>query len=150
MKRFILRTLLLYTLLSIVISGCVIYFGIKDKRESRYPRKTLYVVNRTNDTISIQVFGVYTKAEKRALNSKPDQDTFYRGMSTLPYEYATGAVRQATAILIPHKRDCDIQFPQDFAIHIHKQEESISLSREEFFQRVKGKSSDNTWVLYID
>ena len=150
MKRFILRTLLIYILLSIVISGSVIYFGKKDIRENRYPRKTLYVVNRTNDTISIEVFGVYTKAEKRALNRKPDRYTFHRGMSTLPYEDATGAVKQAAAILIPHKRDCDIQFPQDFAIHIHKQEESITLSREQFFQQVKGKSSDNIWVLYVD
>ena len=151
MTRFILRTLLIYTILSVVITGSIIFFSKRESRERRYPRKTLYVVNMTNDTISVYLTGTYTRAEKRALDDKPDQYTFRENIETLPYEDAYGAVIQSIAMHIPYKRDHDILFPQDFTIHIEKQDESsISLSREQFFRLTKGKSSDNTWVLYVD
>lgn len=150
MKRYILRLLLIYTLISIALVGSIIFIEKREKRERNYPRKRLYVVNLTKDTISVHLTGSYTKAEKKELIDKPDRDTFPEDTITLPYLYHERAVRQAIDFYIPHKQHKDIAFPENFRLHIKHHFGDIMLTREQILELSKGNSSQNSWTLYID
>ena len=153
MKRFTLQILLLYTFISIIFVGGVIIISNNDRKENRYPRKNIYIVNLTGDTVSIHLTGSYTKAEKKLLTDKPDTYTFSDRVENLPYlhSYSTGiTTMQAIRFRIPHKCDKEINFPENFTVHIQNQYGEILLTRQQFFRLTKGKPSDNTWTLYLD
>jgi len=151
MKRFILWLLLVYTLVSAVFVGSIILIEKNLQRENNHPRKSLYIVNQTNDTISVCLSGSYTDTEKKKLKEKPDRYEYLPSDgATIPYSYSEGVKVYVIHFMMPYKRDKDIDFPEDFTVHIQNEQGKIELTRKQFFQFTKGKLSDNMWILYID
>lgn len=150
MKRFTLLILLIYTIVSVVFVGTIIIIEKNAQRENNHPRKNLYIINQTNDTISVWLSGSYTDSEKKKLKDKPDTYIFPEQVDKLPYFYSDGAKAYAMRIHLPFKCDKEINFPENFSIHIQNQYGEITLTREQFMQLTKGEISDNTWALYID
>ncbi|MDR2916334.1 MAG: leucine-rich repeat domain-containing protein [Tannerella sp.] len=149
MKRFILRLLLAYTIISIVVVAGVIAINKHDHNEHQIPRKTLYVVNMTGDSITVSISGAYTKEEKRKMDDKPDDYVFMEQEQPLPYHYEEGVERQAAAFYIPHKHDKKIEFPDDFVLHIKSAKRNITLNKEQVTGRINGRYDQNWWVIYV-
>lgn len=149
MKRFILRLLLIYTLISIIMIVCAILILNHDPNESCYPHKMLYVVNMTGDSISVSISGAYTKEEQRAMGDKPDEYIFPEQAQTLPYHRYNGSLGQAASFYIPHKHNTDIEFPVDFKIHIRSPKNEVTFNRNQFEYYAGRKYDWNWWVIYI-
>ena len=150
MKRFILRLLLAYTLISIVVVSGVIIIEKHDRRESRMPRKTLYVVNRTGDSITVSISGAYTQEEKRKMGDKPDEYIFREQAQTLPYHHHDGVERQAVRFHIPHKYNKEIEFPDDFTLRIKSAKREIILNKEQLEYRINKRYDQNWWAIYVE
>ncbi len=150
MTRFVIRLVLIYAILSVIgVGGCIFWIK-KTDRDNAIPRKELFVVNLSNDTIYIYLSGNYTKQEKRLLKDKPDRDILTSSSEeTLPYSSMDGTIHRAACFYIPHKKGKDIRLPDNFEIHIRCSRGSITLNRKQFFEITHGRTSDDSWTLYV-
>jgi len=155
MKGFILNTILIYTLLSSILVAGIVTFDKYKREENNTPRKKLYVVNQTDDSISVYLTGKYTKYEKWKMKDRPDSytlpsDTFTLPLDTSPYIYRNEVVKcQVAEYEIPHKYNKEIPFPSDMLIHIKHKHNEIIIDKNELYRLSGGEASDNAWTLYI-
>lgn len=150
MKRFILCLLLTYTLISVTMIVSIILISDHERRESHYPRKMLYVVNMTGDSISVSISGAYTKEEQRVMGDKPDGYVFTESTQMLPYHWIEGEERQAAGFHLPHKCNTEIEFPNDFVLYIKSAKREITLNKEQFTDQINGRYDRNWWVIYVE
>lgn len=150
MIRFILNLLLVYVLISVIMIISVILISKRDRCESSCPRKMLYVVNMTDDSISVSISGAYTEEEQRMMGDKPDEYIFTEDTQTLPYHWIDGEERQAAGFRIPHKYNTEIEFPNNFMLHIKSAKREITLNKNDFENYINHRFDQNWWAVYVE
>ena len=147
MKNFILWLLPIYAILSIAIVATLIITSENEKRERRFPRKQLYVVNLSNDSIAVSISGSYDKYEKKEMKDKPDTYTISGDTIVMPYNWYEEQIRQAATFRLPHKHNKKIKFPRDFRIHVKSPQREFDLDRSAIYGG--DDTEKNWWVVYI-
>ncbi len=149
MKRFVLNLFWIYTLITVIVVSTLIYIGKEQQRESDLPRKSLYVVNLTTDTLSVYITGNYTKAEKRAMTDKPDTDDISARSTETPHRWEENIENRASFFRIAHKSGMNIGFPENFELHIEGRKHEVTIDREQFYELIGNDLQRSWWIVYI-
>ena len=149
MKKFVIRLFLIYTLLSVILVGTLMFLFHMQETSEPVPRKEIYIVNLTDDTIQVHLSGSYQDKEYRLLKDKPDRKEFSFEKSTLPFPFSDQMTGKATRYPVPYRTGTDIGFPDNFALRIEHDGGNTVIDREQFYNLVHGTSRDNSWTLYI-
>ncbi len=149
MTRFVTRLMIVYTLVTIVLVSGIVFYEKHQQSERRHPRKSLYVVNLTADTLSVYITGNYTKAEKRTMTDKPDEDDISARSTATPYSWHDHIENRASSFRIPHKSGQDIGFPENFELHIDGTKHDVVIGRKQFYDLIGNDLQRNSWIIYI-